>query len=565
MRTSLHALLRGMLVMAAFSIAAVAPSRADEAAKDPKDTKDAKAEAGDSDKYAEDTDPVLSVTAHSITVDGKVIKYHATAGYMLLKQEEGKPLVPPGGGPGGTSPGVSDDKDVKKTKEGLELKAKVFFVAYTLDDVADPGTRPVTFAFNGGPGSASIWLHMASMGPRRANLDDEGEAPPPPYKLVDNASTWLDQTDLVFIDPVSTGFSRTFPKEDPKQFHGLREDIASVGDFIRLYTTRNNRWLSPKFVLGESYGTTRAAGLSDYLQDRFGMYLNGIVLVSSCLNFQVFGFGPFNKDPYIDFLPTFATSAWYHKKLAPDLQAKGVAEVADEARAFASGEFMSALAQGDRMSPEDKRKVAAKISRFTGLPVDFVLLRKLRVSDADFFGHLLLAEGKMLGRYDARFTGPRYEPGTEFTYGNPEYDPSSEAVMGPLTAAFNDYVRRELKYESDIPYEGISDVGAWNFGDAGNGYPDTSEDLRHAMTRNPYLKVWVTCSYYDLATPFFNAESVIASMNLDPTVRGNLRFTYYESGHMLYIHNPSRVKFKADFLAFLHDAVGQTQVNTAAR
>jgi carboxypeptidase C (cathepsin A) len=460
---------------------------------------------------------------------------------------------------------VSDDKDVKKTKEGLELKAKVFFVAYTLDDVADPGTRPVTFAFNGGPGSASIWLHMGSMAPRRANLDDDGEAPPPPYKLVDNASTWLDQTDLVFIDPVSTGYSRTFPKEDPRQFHGLREDIASVGDFIRLYTTRNNRWLSPKFVLGESYGTTRAAGLSDYLQDRFGMYVNGIVLVSSCLNFQVFGFGPFNKDPYIDFLPTFATTAWYHRKLGADLQAKSVAEVADEARAFAGGEFMSALTQGDRLSPEGKRKVAAQISRFTGLPVDFVLLRKLRVSDVDFFSHLLLAEGKMLGRYDARFTGPRYEPGTDVTQDNPEYDPSSEAVMGPLSAAFNDYVRRELKYENDIPHEGIADVGSWNFGDAGNGYPDTSENLRHAMTRNPYLKVWVTCSYYDLATPFFNAESVMASMNLDPSVRGNLRFTYYESGHMLYIHNPSRVKFKADFLAFLHDAVGQSQVHTAAR
>jgi carboxypeptidase C (cathepsin A) len=551
-----------MLVMAAFSIAAVAPSRADADAKDPKADK---CERGDSDKFAEDTDPVLSVTAHQITVDGRVIKYHATAGYMLLKQEEGKPLVPPNGGPGGTSPGVSDDKDVKKTKEGLELKAKVFFVAYTLDDVADPGTRPVTFAFNGGPGSASIWLHMGSMAPRRTNLDDDGEAPPPPYKLVDNASTWLDQTDLVFIDPVSTGYSRTFPKEDPRQFHGLREDIASVGDFIRLYTTRNNRWLSPKFVLGESYGTTRAAGLSDYLQDRFGMYVNGIVLVSSCLNFQVFGFGPFNKDPYIDFLPTFATTAWYHRKLGADLQAKSVAEVADEARAFAGGEFMSALTQGDRLSPEGKRKVAAQISRFTGLPVDFVLLRKLRVSDVDFFSHLLLAEGKMLGRYDARFTGPRYEPGTDVTQDNPEYDPSSEAVMGPLSAAFNDYVRRELKYENDIPHEGIADVGSWNFGDAGNGYPDTSENLRHAMTRNPYLKVWVTCSYYDLATPFFNAESVMASMNLDPSVRGNLRFTYYESGHMLYIHNPSRVKFKADFLAFLHDAVGQSQVHTAAR
>ena len=515
-----------------------------------------------------DETPPLSITAHSITVGGRLIHYHATAGYMLLQEEEGKPLVPglppvPGAAP---APSEKPDADDKKPKDGLKPKAKVFFVAYTLDEVKDPATRPLTFAFNGGPGSASIWLHMGSMAPRRANLTDEGEAPPPPYGVIDNESTWLDRTDLVFIDPVSTGYSRTMPKEDPHQYHGLKEDIASVGDFIRLYTTRNERWLSPKIVLGESYGTTRAAGLSDYLQGRYGIYLNGIILVSSVLSYQTLEFTPQNNDPYIGFLPTYATAAWYHRKLSPDLQARSVSDVAEEARAFVTRDYAPALEQGDRLPAADRQRIAAALSRLTSLPADYILQRKLRITDGAFFGHLLLSEGRVLGRYDARFTGLRYEPGTDIPEdGSLEYDPSDEAVNGPLTAAFNDYVRRELNYKTDIPYEGVADVQPWNFGDAGAGFPNTAEDLRHAMTRNPYLKVWVTCSYFDLATPFFAAESIVAAMNLEPAVRANLRFTYYESGHMLYIHNPSRVKFKSDFESFLQDATHQAPVHSAAR
>ncbi len=508
-----------------------------------------------------DEEPVLSVTAHSIVVGGKTIKYHATAGYIVLKEEEGKPLVAGAPPPPPSDADKSKDDD-KRSKDGLKAKARVFFVAYTLDDVTDPATRPLTFCFNGGPGSASIWLHMASMAPRRAALTDEGEAPPPPYKLVDNESTWLDRTDLVFIDPVSTGFSRTLPKESPAQYHGLKEDIASVGDFIRLYTSRNSRWLSPKIVLGESYGTTRAAGLSDYLQNRYGLYLNGIVLVSSVLNFQTLIFAPQNNDPYIGFLPTFVTAAWYHKKLSPDLQAKSLSEVAALARAFAGGDYTLALAHGDNLPAAERQRVAAELSRLTSLSAAYYSQRKLRVQDRYFFSHLLMDEGKVVGRFDSRYTGPSYEPGTD---GDGNYDPSDEAVTGPLTAAFNDYVRRELKYESDIPYEAVWDVSPWNFGDASNGYPNTAEDLRKAMTRNPYLKVWITCSYYDLATPFFAAENVVASMNLDSVARSNLRLTYYEAGHMLYIHQPSRVKFKADFESFLHDALNQQPVRAAAR
>jgi carboxypeptidase C (cathepsin A) len=505
-------------------------------------------------------EPAPVVTSHTVTVGGKTLKYHTTAGYIVLKEEEGKPLV--------KSPDQKPAQEEKKeseadkTKDGLKPKAKVFFVAYTLDEAGEPSSRPVTFAFNGGPGSSSVWLHMGAVAPRRANLTDEGEAPPPPYQLVDNESTWLDRTDVVFLDPVSTGYSRTVGKEDPRQFHGLKEDIASVGDFIRVYTSRNSRWLSPKFILGESYGTTRAAGLSDYLQNRYGLYLNGIILVSSALNFQALEFTPQNDQPYIDFLPSFAASAWYHKKLPADLQAKSLTEVVEAARGFAGSDYALALSRGDRLPAADLQRLGDRVSRFIGLSLNYVVQRKLRVKDSQFFTQLLREEGKVLGRYDSRFSGFRYEPGGDQ---EGEYDPSDEAVNGPMSAAFNDYIRRELKFESDLPYELIADVGPWNFGDAGEGFPNTAEDLRKAMTRNPYLKVWVTCSYYDLATPFFGAENVVSAMNLQPAVRANLRFSYYESGHMLYIHKPSRVKFKADFEAFLADAINQQPAHTAAR
>lgn len=559
-------LLSVLLVLAACTTVRAEPQS--EPQSDATRAEAAKGDAKGAGKSADGTqprEPVLSVTEHTLTVGGKTLKYHATTGYMLLKEEEGKPLTPgstpsaaPAGGAGAETGAGKDDQDAR---DGLKAKAKIFFTAYTLDGVSDPATRPLTFVFNGGPGSASIWLHMAAMAPRRAALTDEGEAPPPPYQLVDNESTWLDLTDLVFIDPVSTGYSRTLPKESPDQFHGLREDIASVGDFMRLYVSRNARWLSPKFIAGESYGTTRAAGLADYLQNRYGLYLNGIVMISSVLSFQTLEFAPQNIDPYIGFVPTFAVTAWYHHKLPPDLQAKTLEEVAGLAREFGGGDYLLALARGDQLPAAEKQRVAEQLSRFTGLPAAFCLQRKLRVTDSMFFSHLLEDQDKLVGRLDSRFTGLRYEPGTDGV----EYDPSGEAVTGPLTAAFNDYVRRELKFETDIPYEALTNVYPWNFGDAGAGFPNTAEDLRRAMTRNPYLKVWVTCSYYDAATPFFAAENVVAAMNLDPSVRANLSFTYYPSGHMLYIHQPSNRQFKADFAAFLESALHQQPVRAAAR
>ncbi len=511
------------------------------------------ASASKEDPKIED-EPAPVVTAHMVTLHGQTIKYHATAGYLLLKEEEGKPLPGASGG--------AAEKEARRTKDGLKPKARVFFVAYTLDDVTNVASRPLSFVFNGGPGSSSVWLHLGGLAPRRADLTDEGESLPPPYRLVDNESTWLDQSDLVFIDPVSTGFSRPTTKEEAGQFHGLKEDIASVGEFIRLYTTRQGRWLSPKLLVGESYGTTRAAGLSEYLQTRYGLYLNGIVLVSSVLNFGSLSFAPQNDLPYVGFLPGYAVTAWYHKKLSPDLQSRTVHQVAAEARAFAGNEYSLALRHGDGLSAEEQTRVAEGLSRLTSLPTAYWLQHHLKVSDSLFFGQLLRDDGRMLGRLDSRFSGFRYEPGTDATE---EYDPSDEAVAGPFTAAFNDYVRKDLSFSSDLPYETLANVQPWHFGEGGGGYPDTGEDLRKAMTRNPYLKVWVTCSYYDLATPFYAAELVVAGLNLNPAIRSNLRITDYEAGHMLYIHKPSREKFKADFVSFLNDAVNQKPVRSAAR
>jgi carboxypeptidase C (cathepsin A) len=534
------------------------------------DSKSADADKGDGDKASEkaeakaDVDPAPAVTAHSVTVDGKVIKYHATTGYMIVKVEEGKPSpVTTRGLDGDGSSGDGSKDDAPKFKDGVKAVAKIFYTAYTLDEVADTAKRPVTFLFNGGPGSSSLWLHMGSVAPRRAALNDEGETVPPPYGIVDNESTWLDRTDLVFIDPVSTGYSRPMPKEDLKQFHGLREDIGSISEFIRLYVTRNERWLSPKIVMGESYGTTRAAGLSDYLQERYGIYLNGIILLSSCLDFREISFSPQNIEPYVAFLPTFATTAWYHRRLSPEMQANTVEEIASEARSFAQGEYADVLGRGDAAPESGKAHAAAELSRFTGIPASEFRLLGLRMTEANFLSRLLLAEGRVLGRYDSRFTGLSYSPGR--VEPDDTYDPSEEAVEAPFTAAFNDYVRRELKYSSDLPYEDLIDVSPWNYGDPQNGYPNTADDLRRAMTRNPYLKVWVTASYYDLATPFLGAEATVASLNLDPSVRANIHFTYFKSGHMLYIYTPSRVKLKADFVNFLDEATSQPIVHTSAR
>ncbi len=521
----------------------------------------------DKDKKDEEKEPPPSVTEHTLTVGGKTIKYRATAGYMVMRDwtEKKKPEEGDGGDRRGAAPTPAKEAD-KKEKDGKDQdepkqKAKVFYVAYTRTDVGnDPSKRPITYSFNGGPGSASVWLHLGALGPRRTELTDRGEAPLPPYHLVDNEATWLDATDLVFIDPVSTGYSRSATGEDPKQFHGFKEDLASVGDFIRLYTSRNIRWASPKFIIGESYGTTRAAGLSDYLQERYGFYVNGIILVSSILDFSTARFNAGNDRPYPLYLPSYTAAAWYHKKLPQDLQSKSLKDALAESEKFASNEYLLALNRGDQLDENQRKELASSLARLTGLSADAIAQQNFRIPARRFFFNLLKDRNRSIGRYDARFSGIRYEPGTD----EPDFDPSYEAVLGPYSATLNDYLRRELKFESDLPYEMIADVRPWNYANvAENQFLDVAEDLRKAMSRNPYLKLWVACGYYDLATPYYAAANVLHGMQLDPSIRDNMRMTFYEAGHMMYINKPCLLQLRQDAATFIEDALKPRVVPTA--
>jgi len=485
----------------------------------------AKDEKKAEEKKAEEKKPEEKVvqTKHSIKIGGQEIKYTATAGTILLKTEDGTP------------------------------KASVFYVAYMKDDVSDTTKRPITFTFNGGPGAASIWLHLGALGPRRVEMGDAGSLLPPPYKLVDNEYSLLDMTDLVFIDPVSTGFSRAVPGEAPKQFHGIQEDIESVGDFIRLYATRSKRWTSPKFLAGESYGTTRAAGLSGYLQQRYGMYMNGIILISSILNFQTAEFDTGNDLPYILYLPTYTAIAWYHKKLPADLQTD-LQHAIQESRSFAAHEYADALMSGDNLPPGRRAEIAQKLSRLTGLSAEYIERSNLRIEIQRFDKELLRDQRRTVGRLDGRFTGIDEDAAGS----RPEYDPSLAAIVGPYTATFNDYVRGDLKFESDLFYEYLTGrVRPWNYEPYENRYVNVAETLRSAMTQNPFLRVFVGKGYYDLATPFFAAEYTFDHLSLDESLRGHLSGGYYEAGHMMYVHQPSLAKLKQDLAQFIRTSVEQ--------
>ncbi|HTO88411.1 MAG TPA: peptidase S10 [Thermoanaerobaculia bacterium] len=476
----------------------------------PKDKKNAE------EKPAKEEKP--TITRHQMTLGGKPFAYTATTGYMPMKDESGK------------------------------LKANIFFVAYTKDGA--PPRRPITFAFNGGPGSSSVWLHLGALGPRRVLMTDEGWAPPPPYRLVDNEQTWLAFTDLVFIDPVTTGFSRPAEGEKPEQFHGVEEDIQSVGEFIRLYSTRYGRWAAPKFLAGESYGTTRAAGLSGYLQQRYGMYLNGIVLISSILNFQTAYFNEGNDLPFVLFLPSYTTTAWYHKKLPPDLQAD-LAAASAESEAFAAKDYTLALMKGDRLSGPERQAIVQKLARLTGLSAAVLEENNLRIDLATFNRELLRAENRVVGRLDSRFTAPG-RPSADRTITS---DPSYSAIYGAYTAMLNDYVRSDLKYENDIPYEILTNrVRPWNYAPYQNQYVNVAETLRGAIVQNPALKVFVAAGYYDFATPYFAAQYTIDHLGLDPALRKNVQIDHFDAGHMMYIHKPSLEKLTKDVTAFYQAA-----------
>ncbi len=480
-------------------------------------------------------EPKLSVTENTVTIGGKPIKYKAVAGYLVLKDEV-------------------DDQDGKKdeekdpAKDSVKAKAKIFFIAYTREGM-DAAVRPVTFAFNGGPGAASVWLHLGALGPRRVKLPPVPEQASPPYKLVDNDSSWLDDTDLVFIDPVSTGYSRQVPGESAKPFHGFEGDIKSVAAFIRLYTTRNNRWLSPKFIVGESYGGARAAALSSYLQDHCEIYVNGIIIVSGVLNWATVSALQANDVPYVAAIPTFAATAWYHKKLSPGSLAKPVEDVQAEAEAFASRDYLLALSRGSALPGGERVKIAARLSALTGLPADYIERHNLRVSLEGFMVELLKSENRTVGRFDSCFTGITYEPE------HMNFDPSFEAVKGAFAATINDYLRGALKFESDLPYEILANVSPWDLSNVQNQLLDVSSDLGQAMSKNPRLKVWFLVGCYDLAVPWYSTDYAVRQMPLDPVLRPNIRMTRYETGHMIYTHESELPKLKNDFAAFLKDAI----------
>ena len=424
-------------------------------------------------------------------------------------------------------------------------RASVFYVAYTRQDTANSGARPVMFCFNGGPGSASVWLHLGALGPRRAKMNPDGSQPAPPFGMVDNEYSVLNTSDLVFIDPVATGFSRAGKDQKPADFFGDTADLDSVGEFIRLWTTRHGRWLSPKFLCGESYGVFRAAGLADHLRGRYGMYLNGLVLVSGVLDFSTLSGDTGNDLPYPLYLPAYTAAAHFHKKLPADLQSDLTKALA-ESRAFARNEYTAALQAGAELPAAEHAKVVAQLARFTGLPTRIIEDNRLRIDPSVFRKQLLHDEGLILGAYDGRLTGRDGDPAAN----GPEFDPSSTAVMGPFSASMNAYVRSELKFEDDLPYELLAGVQPWDYG-SHNSYPNASDRLASVMNQNPYLKILVCGGRCDLVCPIDTIRHSLEHMPLAQEYRKNITFAEFDAGHMMYINQPDLQKLQKALEQFL--------------
>lgn len=466
---------------------------------------------------------------HTLRINGKELKYTATVGTIVLKEEV--------------------------DKEGHTPKAEMFFTAFTRDGVRDKRKRAITFSFNGGPGSSSVWMLLGLLGPRRVPLaKDDNERIAPPYQLTDNEFTLLEDTDLVFIDPVGTGYSRPLSgeKTDPDEFFSFRRDLESVGEFIRLYASRNERWSSPKFLIGESYGTTRAAGLSGLLQDRHGFFLNGIMLISTVLNFQTLRFGNGNDLPYSLYLPSYAMAARYHGKLAGKYLKMDEQAFADEVRGFAQGDYTVALMKGDKLSDPERDEIAARVAGYVGLGADYVKRSNLRIEIMRFVKELLRDQGRCVGRFDSRITGVDKDDVAE----NFERDPSFDIVQGVYSACLNDFVRRELKFESDLPYNILSFniLPKWKYDDFQNSYVNTAETLRGAMMKNPNMKVFVANGLYDLATPFFATEYTFDHLGLRDGAANNVQMGYYAAGHMMYVNRASLAALSADLQRFVKAA-----------
>lgn len=457
---------------------------------------------------------------HTINIQGKTLAYESLAGTLDVKSDAGK------------------------------NNAHIFFTAYFLKG-APSQNRPLTFCFNGGPGSSSIWLHMGVLGPKRVVIHDLGENVPP-GRYENNPYTLLADSDLVFVDPVSTGFSRAADGVEAKQFYGVEEDIASVAEFVREFTTIYNRWGSPKFLLGESYGTLRVVGLADKLYESYYMNVNGLILISSCLDFQTSGIDSDNDLSYALILPSYAATAWYHKKLSPEFQKKTLQEILTEAEQFACNDYATALLLGDELDKKKKTQIAEKLAALTGLSVNYIERANLRIPNYRFYKKLLQDSQKVIGHFDSRYTGTDFDGLSEMN----GYDPSFDAVTGSFTSAFQEYLQKDLKVERNSPYYIINrDVQPWNWGQknrpAGFGYLSLSDQLRSAMIKNPSLQVFIASGYYDLVTPYFAANYTINHLHLQKQLRDNVIQAYYDAGHMMYLHEPSLVKFTQDLKQFL--------------
>jgi carboxypeptidase C (cathepsin A) len=494
---------------------AATPDKSAESGKPAEPPKGENSEATDKEEHYDVTEVQPVITHHQITLNGKTLSYTATAGRLPIKRGDGK------------------------------IEAEMFFVAYTLDG-QEAGKRPLTFAFNGGPGSASVWLHMGALGPKRVVLQPNGFMPAAPYRLEDNPNTLLDRSDIVMVDAMSTGYSRAATAELTKKFLGVKGDVQAFGEFIRLYLSRYERWSSPLFLLGESYGTTRAAGIAGYLGDH-GIAFNGVTLLSMAVDFQTLEWNKSNDLPYLLLVPTFNMIAGYHHKLSADLT-QDVAKTRVEVVRWSSNDYALALGKGDAMTPEERRKMVEQLARYIGLRPEVIEAHNLRIDVPTFTHELLLDQKLRTGRLDGRFSSP--DPGDEHFY-----DPTSAAILPPYTSAFNNYLRTELNYKSDMPYRVFAydqpSFQNWEWGNAVEGFPSTAGGLRSAMIKNPYMKILVMEGYYDLATPFTAASWTMDHLNLDAELRQNVSYATYSSGHMVYIDRAEHNKMKKDLVDFM--------------
>jgi carboxypeptidase C (cathepsin A) len=474
-------------------------------------------EAKDSGE-ADVAEPIIR--SHQIRIGSRDLAYTSTCGQMPIRNDKG------------------------------ELTARLFFTAYTVDQPEGASPRPLTIAFNGGPGSSSVWLHMGGLGPKRVRMLEDGGMPKPPFELVDNEFTWLDATDIVFVDPVDTGYSRATSEEHAKTAKSMQGDLECVGEFVRLYLTRYKRWTSPVFLAGESYGTFRAAGLAGLLIEK-GIAFNGIILISSILNMQTARFTPGNDLPYALFFPTYAATAWYHQRLEKSQQKKAIRKFLDEVEDWVESVYVPALSRGDRLPAAERSKVVDGIAGFTGLRREYIEQANLRLNIHSFCKELKRDEGKTVGRLDSRFTGTD-RSGVSAV---PDYDPSMNAIRPPFTSVLNHYIRTELGFESDVEYHILRGL-EWTYGDAAGGYADTSEALRAAFAKNPYMHLFVASGYYDLATPYYATIYTLSHSDFGPEVAANIETRDYPTGHMVYIDRAALETLRDDVVSFIGNALG---------